>query len=84
MTRVIETRKNNFKFYLDDSKYVNEFSTYVEVIITIIEKEYVDFKRFYYVNYDYKLISEEEISEAKKFRIISEIIPMFEDDNSSG
>jgi hypothetical protein len=98
MTKVIETRNNTFKFYdkIDDELLEGESpdciianlslnQAYLEVKITVIEKEYIDTKRFYYIDYKYKLITSSDMCEAKKFRLFRNTFPFDNDKcNSNG
>jgi hypothetical protein len=85
MTRIIETRNNIFKFYDNhrSPQEINEESSYLEVKITVTEKEYDDNKRFYYIDYEYKLIVKSDMCEAKRVNIFQRIFPFNNDDYDS-
>ena len=85
MTKIIQSRNNTFKFYDNHTSphEINEESPYLEVKITVTEKEYDDNKRFYYIDYDYKLIVTSNICEAKLLNIFRRIFPFNNDEYDS-
>ena len=85
MTQVIETRENTFKFYENERDCIDDSSPYLEVKIIVTEKEYENKKRFYYVDYNYKIITKSDLCEAKSFNIFRNTFPFKNDDcNSNG
>jgi hypothetical protein len=74
MASIIETRSNTFKFCEDHSLYL-------EVKITVTEKEYENKNRFYCIDYKYKLIGETDISEKEKERFYKKVHPFYYDDD---
>jgi hypothetical protein len=85
MIQVVETRENTFKFYENERDSIDDSSPYLEVKIIVTEKEYENKKRFYYVDYDYKIITKSDLCEAKSFNIFKNTFPFKNDDcNSNG